>query len=683
MKKNLTLLLILYVYYVQLILYSCSKLTDNFDNNALKNQLLNLEKKLQEKENMNNGGVQDRLLQTFKQTVKEEIMKRSVSNPTSSTNAQSFLQVKTTTTRAISQSDSPTQFFNSNNYERNINNLPTEGTVVKNPWSGSYWPAMNGYISVRFGLNDKNTIGVYDAATNKITTQYNWYQSINKYSEPQDYYQNCYNSNNCVSYIYDNFSPSEKYDIFLGDYEFTLTNYLKNQARSFGDKLGNIPSWFGICHGWSPASYYYPKPLYPVVLTAADGNKITFLPDDIKAITSQFWANLNYRTDFAGAICNQAQPNATNTDSLGLYTDPSCFSINPGALVMILANQIGIRKKNMIFDPNANNQIWNQPVIGYKLMYFNVLNRNFDRSVNNVKVPAQELRTAGDPFLRYAYQKADPRTAYVVGLMLNVTYAVEIRPAHYTYPMPDETETDSYLATLELDINNNILGGEWRFNTHPDFAWKIDDNYVVQGYYDQYTPDFSGQVSNNYLLYAKRASSQGQLLKSFVDYLANQSQTKIDSNPNTNIPSNRPTNPPPSPSSSSLFSPSSSSSPTSHISSPSSSFGTSNTNTFDNLFNRIFGNFDSSSTSSSSTISSILNSIRNSFGDNNSVGSGNTRGNSYYSNGNGYSNNDNNFSNSNSNLADRVNSLISSINSDSGNWSNGYPNNYSNNNGWS
>ena len=77
----------------------------------------------------------------------------------------------------------------------------------------------------------------------------------------------------------DMLSPMEKYDIFIGDYDYKL-------AKKYLDGKGNGPtreSWEGYCHAWAPAASHYAEPA-PKSVTNADGIPIDFGSGDVKAL---------------------------------------------------------------------------------------------------------------------------------------------------------------------------------------------------------------------------------------------------------------------------------------------------------------------------------------------------------------------------------------------------------------
>jgi len=329
------------------------------------------------------------------------------------------------TSRNIPDIDNPKRFFNST-FEINIHKLPTIGKVKKKPWSGSYWPMRNGIISVRYGKYGKNTIGEWNPFHMNYTRRFTFLESINKYNQPDDQRQQTqYNITNFESYVYDYYSPSEKYDLFMGDDSFTLTNWNKNDGMKYIKEFkGDLPSWFGICHGWAPAAYYHKKPVKPVNVTASDGKTtITFLPDDIKALASLHLANLNYKTNFVGAICKVYPPNKPITDnSTGLYLDYMCHSLNPGSFVIVLGNHVGLKSQNLVIDPLSDHEVWNQPILSNLIRYFNLVNQEFSSDPKWVKVPIEFLKNSTDKFFNFLSKRSDMKTVSVVGVFINITY---------------------------------------------------------------------------------------------------------------------------------------------------------------------------------------------------------------------------------------------------------------------
>jgi len=497
------------------------------ENLFFKKKLLEYEKRMDSKriEYDDNDEVIDPIFQEYKMKIMQEIIRRSSE---SFNTAQSHLRnnefsfLETQTKRGIPQPDSPNSFFNEK-FERNIEQLPLQGLVKRHPWSGSYWPMRSGMISARYGRNEKNTIGLFNTRNRMMIRQYNWTESVNMYKQPAEHnFQMRRNRTNYERYIFNYYSPSEKYDLLVGDYSFALTNWNKDHGKKWSDQYkGDLPSWFGICHGWAPATYEIRKPIKSINVTAADGiTTIRFFPDDIKALASLYWANVHYTTNFVGGICRVQKPKTPISDnSTGLYLETPCHSINPGALVMILGNHVGIKRKNLVLDPLSDPEVWNQPIMSYLFRYYNLITKDFSRSPTRTRIPISVIKNSNNKFLNFLSRQAHKNTVYVTGIYINVTYAYETSPVHSNRPMDDFNKTDEFIAALELDENNNILGGEWKYNVHPNFLWKNDERKPVQGCCDHLVKNFTGKASTTVTKWATEASKKGQVLKPVLDYL--------------------------------------------------------------------------------------------------------------------------------------------------------------------
>jgi hypothetical protein len=462
----------------------------------------------------------------YKMNFKKMIMERSIvsNNSKARQNFLSYISLSKSNLLDFSASEKPETFLNGD-YVKNISEIPTTGEGAE-PWSSTYWAMRNGLISARYDRTASNTIGEWEPKTQRFTRKYNYTESISKYKQPDEFNSKVRAKQNIEKYINDNFSPSEKWDMLFLDTQFTMTNWMRWKSNQYV-KNGDIPSWYGICHGWSPASYYFKRPCKPVTLYAADGKtKITFLPDDIKALASQYWANTDYKTRFIGTTCPYDDPTKIQKDSsTGLYTDPKCTSLDPGALLIILGNQMGIKKLNFVFDPNPDGEIWNQPVKSYSVDYYN-LNDNFiyTKPTDNY-LDVKQLSTSKDLFLKFVGTQAPPDAVWVVGAYFQIVYGLEVEASKTSQSLPNAFRTGEYLAAIYLDKNKNIIGGRWKYNTHPNFAWKYEETIPSKGLFDDQVKTFNGSVSNlkSVAGFAKKAAQYGQPLLKVVEYLVEKS----------------------------------------------------------------------------------------------------------------------------------------------------------------
>lgn len=314
-----------------------------------------------------------------------------------------------------------------------------QAELENSPWSDSYWPTYAGQIANRYA--DPN-----------FSMELLWKDNsayLRKHVGKGD------------SKI---FSPAEKYDLLVGDSAFTLSHKMIEAGAPFADERGKVETWFGLCHGWAPASFMLPRPAHSVKVKSARGQDIVFTPSDIKALGTLLWASGAGQTKFVGGRCNKKDP---DRDSSSREMDPECFDTNPATWHLVVVNQIGVEKKSFIMDASAGYEVWNQPIEGYYYAYTNPLTGMQTKKLSEAKVLRKDL--VNDPYASHR----NPATEAVVGISMSVSYISENSPSP---DLVDSAEMDSrsvvvYQYDLELDRDDNIIGGEWHSGTHPDFLW--------------------------------------------------------------------------------------------------------------------------------------------------------------------------------------------------------------------
>ncbi len=334
-----------------------------------------------------------------------------------------------------------------------------EGKLDETPWSDTYWPIYMGVLGARY-------------ANQTFSSASDWkgyYEFISKNSEKLSKV-----SKNANPLMLESLSPSEKYDLLIGDltdgatvYDSGyLTPHMWEEGKQYWDDRGEVEAWMGICHGWAPAAYMLPRPTKAVDVTAADGQKtLKFYPSDIKGLGSYLWAKTHVPTRFIGGRCNDK--NAETDPETGRVLNEKCFDTNPANWHQIIVNQIGLAKKSFVMDATFDYEVWNQPVYSYSYKYFNPQTGKNARSLRTATVAIDKFTK--DKFKKFRSNKA----AHVVGIEMEVTYVVETSANHNEIDSPEQDATTSvtYMYDLELDENMEIIGGEWYSNAHPDFLW--------------------------------------------------------------------------------------------------------------------------------------------------------------------------------------------------------------------
>ncbi|MEE2742424.1 MAG: hypothetical protein VYD54_00865, partial [Bdellovibrionota bacterium] len=344
-------------------------------------------------------------------------------------------------------------------YDREFKNLPLNGKLEKLPWSGYYWPTYEGGITFR-----------YNSETEKKHEKYGY---------------DLLTEEDISSVDTKILSPAEKYDLFLGQNSFPLTNYERNRTNimkiipgssSFEEGF-KIPTWEGLCHAWAPATLSYDNP-NPVTIKAENGKEVSFGSSDVKALlTYHLHYNRSPKTNFLGSRCNldfkELKKKLDNNEiTKEEYTKSvnakECKDTNAGAFHIVLANQIAKKKQGFIVDVTRDFEVWNQPVMGY---------------VSQVLGEKQG-----------ATEGAAPGTVKEVTVKTWMQYVVEVRQSWERETNKEAYRIMTYDYRLEIDSEGKIIGGEWLTENRPDFIWK------------QETPKFSGYFKDLEKIYKKSVS---------------------------------------------------------------------------------------------------------------------------------------------------------------------------------
>ncbi len=362
------------------------------------------------------------------------------------------------------------------------------------PWNGSYWPTHKGIIASRFA--DPGWPDSKDWQTN-----YNYYMS----HSPADV---------LAAGQIDSLSPAEKYDLLSGDSAWTLTAAMWKKGQDILGTFGAVPTWFGICHGWSAANHMrVPEAKHPVTVTSADGlHSIVFFPSDIEALVSYLWAESPPTSVFLGARCETSHPK----EDAGHVTDPACFDSNPATWHLSVLNRVGRDRLSLVMDSSAGAEVWNYAVDSYVFRYFDPVTLKPGMTLADAAVPIAEYYS--DPFTAYR----SPGTAYVVGVAMNVFMPAATEPTHYSPSAERLIKVKSFIYDLELDASFNAIGGEWRSKERPDFIWTFKTGtapWTVQDGQAAGTWDARGQLPDGWAQLARDGSVRGKIMAKITNAL--------------------------------------------------------------------------------------------------------------------------------------------------------------------
>ena len=349
-------------------------------------------------------------------------------------------------------------------------------------WSGHYWPHYQGSLAIRY--RDSSFIG--------LMKNHEQFDKFKELSEKKPLYTYSGNENLL--------SPAEKYDLLVGDPSMSLTKYSWSVGEK-AEKLGKVPTWRGICDGWSSAAQKMPRPVKSVRLKTSQNSLITFFPEDIKALGSLLYARAQENVIFLGKRCYPV---------IGLFTG-ACAGTNPGTLHKALVNRVGLLKKTFNADVSTSSEVWNYPVKSYKFTYYNVFDGEESANFNDVYEVFQKKNRFSRSLRR------DENTYAIVGVKAEVVFA-DMRGANLLETdsaTQDQNLVKIYNYDLELDRNFQILGGEW-YSNMPDFIWAPNDRT-----YPLSDAEESGSPTNTFdMIRAAQISSKvGQPLSVIVEKL--------------------------------------------------------------------------------------------------------------------------------------------------------------------
>lgn len=346
--------------------------------------------------------------------------------------------------------------------------------IPNRPWSDTFWPDFKGSIAVPY------------AQINFTNFPLNWAINRNTHFSSRINYlrADLLGGGPSRAGLSDldiaDLAPSEKYDLLLGDLDFTLTRQIiaMIDERNAHDATAN---WSGICHGWSPASLNVPRPVESFVLEVTipalgkidNRVRIKFYPSDVKALASYLWGKSNVQNyvKVEGWQCNTQRP---ATSENGRILDPHCFDVNPGFFHLVLLNQIGLNHRGLVIDRDFRRPVRNQPVFGYQYSTFRVdglrpISNDLRDQLVSISRDSSRPSSYFDPYSDFR----SPRARYLLGVQTTVQYAKETSPNHRDTddPSRDDSDTRSFTYDLELDENLEIVGGEWLQQSHPDVLW--------------------------------------------------------------------------------------------------------------------------------------------------------------------------------------------------------------------
>ena len=217
---------------------------------------------------------------------------------------------------------------------RDVASLPTEGAVVTSPWPGWYWP------TAADSINDRWNPGAPSPAE-KVELAF---------GEP--------GFAHAVSSKYGVLAHASE-PVCASDAQCAAGAICARPRGAWPGSSGRcIPGWWGIDHGWAAATILEPAPKSAVQQAGQ-----TFDVSDIEALVSLMYTRA-LAINFLGKRSNAV---VIAADLQGSPLDPVDRDIDAGALHVVLANRVGLRKTGVVIDREIDEKVCNVPVRSFRV----------------------------------------------------------------------------------------------------------------------------------------------------------------------------------------------------------------------------------------------------------------------------------------------------------------------------
>lgn len=296
-------------------------------------------------------------------------------------------------------------------YQTRLAELPHTAILEKRAWAGYWWPNNRGGVSYRwFQPQSTNYFGYVPPSAVQVAAM----------------------SRAELARL----SPAEKYDIYMGRFDYPTVAYERKRAKP------DDAFWYGICNGRAAAAILFDEPK-PVEVSGPSGIRIPFGSEDLKALVSFYHGQVkvNEGSRHVGARCDadlSSEPEEAGSEA--------CRDTNAGAFHIVLANQLGLLKESFVIDSTRDAEVWNEPAI------------SFYADVRGFQGPSSGAA-------RGTVSEAIVHTRLRVSKGIMPLW----NPVLGTQNQAENVELYQY--RLELDANGSIIGGDWISDNRPDFMW--------------------------------------------------------------------------------------------------------------------------------------------------------------------------------------------------------------------
>ncbi len=269
------------------------------------------------------------------------------------------------------------------------------------------------------------------------------------------------------------------------------------------DSKESCESWWGHCNGWSAAAIKESEPRGPVKV----GSR-TLTVSDQKGIYTELWlssGSLNAGwTDKSKKTGDWVHRHDRPNEAYNMFWD-----VSPRSFFLIFTNYIGAEKTGLVVDRFTGDEVWNQPVVGYRLLPIRAEDikavQEGSRSYTSVKVrmkfywandlgtppghvskPFDIKKISDDEEVEYV---GDDYEGRLLAFRLNFDAPVTVSADGKKIETAGRMVGD---GLWEHQENSRDLSADELNSTHPDFIWLPTD--PIQDYNGYGNPFLDAKV---------------------------------------------------------------------------------------------------------------------------------------------------------------------------------------------
>jgi hypothetical protein len=165
--------------------------------------------------------------------------------------------------------------------------------------------------------------------------------------------------------------------------------------------------------------------------------------------------------------------------------DPSCSDTNAGAFHIVMANQLGFMREAFLMDKTRDAEIWNQPVHKYETNPVRETEPNSKAAPGTVRMIEMDTRLYYADDTDYGWTFWNPTLSGLLNLQEYFTAFMDEYKKYQAMLIkegdldqeeayPEHVITSAhYRYFLELDKNDDIIGGQWITLDRPDDLYYV------------------------------------------------------------------------------------------------------------------------------------------------------------------------------------------------------------------